>query len=313
MASVPAWPVLNTGDTGVNVKALQCLLVFRGYDITVDGDFGPATKSAVVGFQGRKGLTTDGNAGPSTLSAIVDTVSSGESNYSAKGAQYLLSKFETITVDGKFGTNSVATAKTFQTKMGLTVDGVVGPITWHFLFGYSDYPASVDNGNSGSDGLYCSNSALTSAQMKVNAQYILNYLRARGWTKNAVCGLLGNMQKESTINPGRWQSGKENNMRVGFGLVQWTPASKYFNWADDQNLTSIAMDSELKRIIYELSNHIQYYATSSYDLTFSEFSKSTKSADYLARAFVHNYERPASYDGEDARADAATAWYSSLS
>ena len=32
-----------------------------------------------------------------------------------------------------------------------------------------------------------SNAYLTVAQMTGNAQYILNYLMARGWTKEAVC------------------------------------------------------------------------------------------------------------------------------
>lgn len=82
--------------------------------------------------------------------------------------------------------------------------------------------------------LYNSNSYLTLDQMKVNAQYILDYLRNRGWTKNAVCGMLGNMQTESTINPGIWQSLKKNHHSNGFGLVQWTPASKYINWANAQ-------------------------------------------------------------------------------
>ena len=49
-----------------------------------------------------------------------------------------------------------------------------------------------------------SNAYLTVAQMTGNAQYILNYLMARGWTKEAVCAMLGNMQSESTINPGIW-------------------------------------------------------------------------------------------------------------
>lgn len=48
---------------------------------------------------------------------------------------------------------------------------------------------------------YSSSNALTTEQMKVNAQYIWNYLKNFGWTKNAVAGMLGNMQSESTINP----------------------------------------------------------------------------------------------------------------
>ena len=48
---------------------------------------------------------------------------------------------------------------------------------------------------------YNSSNTLTMEQMKVNATYIWNYLREQGWTLNAVAGVLGNMQSESSINP----------------------------------------------------------------------------------------------------------------
>ena len=46
-----------------------------------------------------------------------------------------------------------------------------------------------------------SSNALTMTQMQVNAQYIYSSLSANGWTLNAICGMLGNMQSESSINP----------------------------------------------------------------------------------------------------------------
>lgn len=48
---------------------------------------------------------------------------------------------------------------------------------------------------------YDSSNPLNMEQMKLNATYIANALRQRGWTLNAICGMLGNMQSESTINP----------------------------------------------------------------------------------------------------------------
>lgn len=48
---------------------------------------------------------------------------------------------------------------------------------------------------------YDSSNALTMEQMKVNANYIWKVLKLQGWTKNAVAGILGNMQSESSINP----------------------------------------------------------------------------------------------------------------
>lgn len=48
---------------------------------------------------------------------------------------------------------------------------------------------------------YDSSQSLTLEQEKINATYIWNYLREQGWTLNAVAGMLGNMQSESSINP----------------------------------------------------------------------------------------------------------------
>lgn len=306
MATTPAWPVLRTGNSGKNISTLQCLLTYRGYSLTIDGSFGSATQTAVINFQNSKGFTADGIAGANTLSALITTVQNGTSNYAARAAQYLLSKFETLTVDGIFGSIGAAVTKTFQQKMGISDDGIIGPTTWQYLFGYDVYPAS------GNGSLYCSNSYLTLSQMTVNAQYILNYLRGKGWTKNAVCGMLGNMQTESTINPGIWQGLNANNMSGGFGLVQWTPATNYINWAQSNNYTVADMDSELQRILYEVSAGLQYYATSAYNMTFTQFTQSAESAYYLACVFLHNYERPANASQDQTRGNQGTYWYTTL-
>ena len=146
----------------------------------------------------------------------------------------------------------------------------------------------------GSQGTYWgderdSSHALTTAQMQLNATYIYRYLSMRGWTVNAVAGLLGNMEAESSINPGRWEG---NNVGVGpgYGLVQWTPYTKYTEWSGIVGDYS-TMDNNLNRIMYELQNGIQYYATADYPESFMEFSRSTKTPYYLACAFAWNYER----------------------
>ena len=48
-------------------------------------------------------------------------------------------------------------------------------------------------------------------------------------------------------------------MNGGFGLVQWTPARGYFDWAEKEELQAINMDSELERLRYELHNGLQFY------------------------------------------------------
>lgn len=157
---------------------------------------------------------------------------------------------------------------------------------------------------------YGGNRFLNRSEMKVNAQYILNYLTAKGWTKNAVCGMLGNMETESTINPGIWQSLQAGNMSGGYGLVQWTPATKYINWANANGLDYTKIDSQLKRIIYEVNNNVQWINIQS-GMTFKEFTKSTESAYQLGMYFLSDYERPAE-SNQPARGQQAEYWFDNL-
>ena len=159
--------------------------------------------------------------------------------------------------------------------------------------------------------VYSANRFLNRAEMTVNAQYILNYFLGKGWTKEAICGMLGNQETESTINPGIWQSLNEGNLSGGFGLVQWTPATKYTDWADARSLVWEEMDSNLKRIEYELLNSLQWITTSEYPLTFQQFSESILSPTFLANTFLNNYERPAE-SVQPARGEQAEAWYTAL-
>ena len=175
----------------------------------------------------------------------------------------------------------------------------------------------------GSAGIYWgdeqnSSHALNLVQMQINATYIYNYLSALGWSVNAICGMLGNMEWESSINPGRWQSNNVGNLSGGYGLVQWTPATNYINWASGDYST---MDNNLSRIIYELTNNLQYIPTASYPETFSQFSTSTQTPYYLACAFAWNYERSAvvisgTEEEKEAlrqrRGGSANSWYAYL-
>ena len=55
--------------------------------------------------------------------------------------------------------------------------------------------------------------------MQNNAVLLWSYFKAQGWTLNAVAAMLGNMQSESTINPGIWEG--LDPFVGGYGLVQW--------------------------------------------------------------------------------------------
>lgn len=155
---------------------------------------------------------------------------------------------------------------------------------------------------------YSKNGYLTIQQMTVNAQYILNYLLAKGWTKNAICGMLGNMQTESTINPGIWQSLDAGNFSGGYGLVQWTPASKYISWCQTRTLNYSKMDSNLKRIEWEVENNEQWIDST---MTFLQFTQSKLSAKSLGMKFIKAYERPAD-PNQPIRGEQAQYWFDSL-
>lgn len=67
--------LLRQGDKGDKVKTLQRLLNGKGASLGVDGDFGPATASAVKRFQSVNGLEADGVVGPKTAAALSSATS----------------------------------------------------------------------------------------------------------------------------------------------------------------------------------------------------------------------------------------------
>ena len=189
-------------------------------------------------------------------------------------------------------------------------DGNWGQSSAYVFQGFIYNPVNFDGGEVEDVQPISGNWFLTLEEMKTNARYIWNYLGVRGWSINAVAGMLGNMQTESSINPGIWQSLKEN-INNGFGLVQWTPASKYISWCEERGLDPADMDSALQRIEYELDNGLQYYKTSDYPLTFKQFKVSEEDPYYLGMAFLRNYERPANKN-QPKRGEQAEFWYEYL-
>lgn len=138
--------------------------------------------------------------------------------------------------------------------------------------------------------VHASNTFLTEQQQWDNAAYIFDFLKARGWSETAICGLMGNMKSESTLNPGLWEGMDEGNSSAGLGLVQWTPATKLLDYAakkglkyDDMNLQLDAIDTDAIP---------GWIPTSSFPMSFEEFKHSDKTAGDLALAYLANYERP---------------------
>ncbi|HJQ00159.1 MAG TPA: peptidoglycan-binding protein, partial [Jatrophihabitans sp.] len=94
---------LQEGSTGSCVVALQQRLNQLGANLAVDGDFGPATKNAVLAFQGRERIGFDGIVGPTTRSYLN---SPGSVNLNRASVATIQSYITTV-----FGSTNAVTAK----------------------------------------------------------------------------------------------------------------------------------------------------------------------------------------------------------
>lgn len=144
---------------------------------------------------------------------------------------------------------------------------------------------------------------LTEGQALENAQLAANRLLKKKWDKKAICGVLGNMRHESSLNPNMYEFGYGWGADRGFGLVQWTPRSKYWNWAVSKGYKESALrngEAQMDRIDYEASQGIQWISTYNYPESFAAFrsNKNNRSVDYLTQAFTWNYERPLASAGQ---------------
>lgn len=152
---------LTLGMKGDDVKSVQTKLIALGY-LTgkADGVYGTATESAIRRFQTRNGLTSDGICGEDTVKALysstaIDAGSSvtpspkpvdesaptrilrpGMSGDDVKSVQSRLKAlgYYTGTVDGNYGTGTMAAVASFQLRNNLSADGVAGKRTYKKLY-----------------------------------------------------------------------------------------------------------------------------------------------------------------------------------
>ncbi|MGI8576662.1 MAG: peptidoglycan-binding domain-containing protein [Nocardioidaceae bacterium] len=129
-----SWPLVQQGQTGEQVTSVQYLLNAHGYSVSVDGDFGPATDSAVRDFQTQQGLSADGVVGCQTWQALIISVQSGSTGSAVRAVQSQLNAHGySVSVDGDFGPATDGAVRDFQSSHGLTSDGIVGTNTWQTL------------------------------------------------------------------------------------------------------------------------------------------------------------------------------------
>lgn len=132
---VPISLVLESGDSGAKVTALQNLLKAAGYSVSATGRFDSATVSAVKKLQKAKRLEVDGQAGQYTLTALFAKIGAGTTgartaalNALLKGLGYKTSGNES------FGSATTSALKSFQATAGRRASGTADSQTWAALF-----------------------------------------------------------------------------------------------------------------------------------------------------------------------------------
>lgn len=176
--------------------------------------------------------------------------------------------------------------------------------------------------------------AKESAEALSNCELIYGILSDYGWTLNAVCGVLGNIGAESVYNPWRWQNDKVlekgssllDSKLHGYGLFQFTPPKKYALNTTAQSFAGFGVNysneagspndgnAQLKFVNDNVDGGYFVKEGATYPLTFAQYKRSTQTPEYLAKAWLHNYERPANPSAtENKRATLARYWYNKLS
>lgn len=148
-------PLVKRGNTTYHAGVVQSLIHATGVEVersfnashVPDRDFGPNTEDAVREYQVEHELMVDGIIGPETwthlLTSLEDNlVSRGETTTEqARLVQMLLAaagrppaqSFSPTPYahfpDGVFGFHTDRVVRKYQKRMGITVDGVVGPVT----------------------------------------------------------------------------------------------------------------------------------------------------------------------------------------
>jgi hypothetical protein len=137
-------------------------------------------------------------------------------------------------------------------------------------------------------------------QFTANSRGVWRALRSAGWNQAAAAGIMGNIQYESGFSPTIIQGGSHGSPEEagsrGYGLVQWTPATKIARMLHGRPPT---VGNEIAALTGELRGG---YGGLVHQL------QASKSPVAAAMAFLHGFERPAN-PNQPQRGLAATAWF----
>jgi hypothetical protein len=209
------WPLVKDGSTGENVRSVQYLVTAHGHPTGVDGIFGPLTEAAVEAFQTSQGLGVDGEVGNQTWPKLIVQVASGSHGDAVKAVQDQIHNRgdgHVLAVDGIFGPDTDNAVRSFQSFLGLTVDGIVGPVTWnHLANGYLNAPGPQAAATSTFDAWKAHNEASAGKNATpgaVTQLFTQTWSASAGWAFENCQGAAGH-----TFCSWRRNSGKE--LRLG--------------------------------------------------------------------------------------------------
>ena len=261
MATRPVYPgtPLMMGSRGSDVAIMQSYLnairlgMYPAMNkLVVDGIFGQRTKGTVMQYQGFSGLKQDGIIGKETWDYIVAdyeelpvkptdeypgyVLRPGASGSDVRNMQLKLNNVYPVytainyqSVDGKYGSNMTNAVRRFQGQFGLTVDGLIGEMTWNKI-------VAVSNGVSSKNNTSVSSSypgyVLNTGSLGDSVRFIQSYLNAvskftsAGWPALAVDGIYGSMTKQ-VVRQFQTKFGLKSDGIVGKDT--WAVIIKQFN------------------------------------------------------------------------------------
>lgn len=150
--------------------------------------------------------------------------------------------------------------------------------------------------------------ALTADEKYDNAILTYYALVHMGFTDEAAAGVMGNIQAEGDFNPGQWEHGFNMAPSSGYGMFQYTPSTKYTDYATIMGVDINDPDQNGPSQVQWLDDHPSQWKASAAGYSYDAYKQLTDERA-AAIAWMLYWERPASTTPAQQRARANNASY----
>ncbi len=208
------------GKSNDSIKAVQRRLKELGYfKNSVTGYFGDATREAVMAFQSRNGLSSNGKVNSATMNKLNSdsakpaagyeeeddgSISYGDQSAEVKKMQQRLKDLGYFknTCTGYFGGATQTALKKFQSRNGLTANGVANSATLKKLYSDSAKPAEGASSNNGSGNSSNNNSSddMKYGDRSDNVRAMQQRLKVLGYFTGTATGYFGSSTQTAVEN-----------------------------------------------------------------------------------------------------------------